>query len=170
MRLRSHGLRVIPLASVAVHGKIISSGTLVIPIGIAPAARSRRTASASAVSGGPCERDPRVHTCPATGVSSLIAIGTPASGPSASAASAAASACSGIVVRNALSSGFSASIRRRHSSTSSRGLASRERTSSASAPGPAKARSWSAVAVIGGNPLSLRARAAARGSPPGSGR
>ena len=41
-----HGLRVIPLASVAVQGKIISSGTLVIPTGIAPAARRRRTTSA----------------------------------------------------------------------------------------------------------------------------
>src|SRR5690348_6184424 len=48
-----HGLRVTPLASVAVHGKIISSGTLVIPIGIAPAARRRRTTSPSAGSAGP---------------------------------------------------------------------------------------------------------------------
>ena len=48
VREGSHGLRVIPFASLAVQGKIISSGTLVIPIGIAPAARSRRTASASA--------------------------------------------------------------------------------------------------------------------------
>ena len=53
MRVGSHGLRVMPLASVAVHGKIVSSGTFVIPIGIAPAARSRRTASASAAFGGP---------------------------------------------------------------------------------------------------------------------
>ena len=49
----SHGLRVIPYASVAVHGKIISSGTFVIPIGIAPAARRRRSGSASAAAGGP---------------------------------------------------------------------------------------------------------------------
>ena len=48
VRVTSHGLRVTPLASVAVHGKIVSSGTFVIPIGIAPAARRRRTASASA--------------------------------------------------------------------------------------------------------------------------
>ena len=53
VRLGSHGLRVMPLASVAVQGKIVSSGTLVIPIGIAPAARRRRTASASAAAGGP---------------------------------------------------------------------------------------------------------------------
>ena len=48
VRVTSHGLRVTPFASVAVHGKIVSSGTFVIPIGIAPAARRRRTASASA--------------------------------------------------------------------------------------------------------------------------
>ena len=60
VRLRSHGLRVTPFASVAVHGKIVSSGTFVMPIGIAPAARSRRTASASARSGGPKLREPRV--------------------------------------------------------------------------------------------------------------
>src|SRR5437588_2414887 len=53
VRVRSHGLRVMPFASVAVHGKIMSSGTFVIPIGIAPAARSRRTASEAAVFDGP---------------------------------------------------------------------------------------------------------------------
>src|SRR5438067_11518748 len=42
VRLSSHGLRVIPVASLAVHGKIISSGTLVIPMGMAPATRRRR--------------------------------------------------------------------------------------------------------------------------------
>ena len=49
----SHGLRVTPLAVVAVQGKIMSSGTFVIPTGIAPAARRRRTGSASAVAAGP---------------------------------------------------------------------------------------------------------------------
>ena len=53
VRVGSQGLRVMPFASVAVHGKIVSSGTFVIPIGIAPAARSRRTASESAVFDGP---------------------------------------------------------------------------------------------------------------------
>jgi hypothetical protein len=53
VRVRSQGLRVTPLAAVAVQGKIVSSGTLVIPIGIAPAARRRRIASASAAAGGP---------------------------------------------------------------------------------------------------------------------
>ena len=75
--MRSHGLRVTPFAALAVHGQIVSSGTLVIPIGIAPAARSRRTASASAGSGGPWLREPFVSDCPATARSSLIAIGTP---------------------------------------------------------------------------------------------
>src|SRR5579884_1333552 len=45
VRLGSQGLRVTPLAALAVQGHMVSSGTLVIPIGIAPAARSRRTAS-----------------------------------------------------------------------------------------------------------------------------
>src|ERR1017187_2849529 len=52
-RSRRHGLRVTPLASVAVQGKIISSGTLVMPIGIAPAARNRRSGSESTLAGGP---------------------------------------------------------------------------------------------------------------------
>ena len=67
VRLGSHGLRVTPLAAVAVQGKIVSSGTLVIPIGIAPAARRRRTTSLSAVSGAPKLREPRDTDCPATG-------------------------------------------------------------------------------------------------------
>ena len=53
VRVASQGLRVMPFASVAVHGKIVSSGTFVIPIGIAPAARSRRTPSESAAFAGP---------------------------------------------------------------------------------------------------------------------
>src|SRR5205807_9789228 len=60
VRVGSQGLRVTPFASVAVHGKIISSGTLVIPIGIAPAARSRRTISASSRCGGPNVLEPHV--------------------------------------------------------------------------------------------------------------
>src|ERR1700759_4482313 len=37
VRVGSQGLRVTPLATLAVHGKIISSGALVMPTGIAPA-------------------------------------------------------------------------------------------------------------------------------------
>src|ERR1700733_14869259 len=48
-----HGFRVTPLASVTVQGKIISSGTFVIPIGIAPAARNRLTTSESVTAGAP---------------------------------------------------------------------------------------------------------------------
>ena len=84
VRVVSHGLRVMPFASLAVQGQIIISGTLVIPIGMAPAARSRRTISESADSGGPYEREPRVSDWPATAISSLIATGTPASRPSES--------------------------------------------------------------------------------------
>ena len=64
VRVRSHGLRVTPSASLAVHGNSISSGTRVIPIGIAPAARSRRSASASAVCGCAGDLEPRVVAWP----------------------------------------------------------------------------------------------------------
>ena len=79
VRVVSQGLRVTPFAAVAVHGKIISSGTLVIPIGIAPARAQPPDDLAVGRLRGPNERDPRVIDWPATGMSSLIAIGTPAS-------------------------------------------------------------------------------------------
>ena len=47
-----HGLRVVPNASVSVNGCAVSSGTWVLPMTIAPAARSRRTTSASRSAGG----------------------------------------------------------------------------------------------------------------------
>ena len=103
VRAGSHGFRVTPLAAVAVHGKIMSSGTLVTPTGIAPAARRRRIGSASAVAGGPKLREPRVGVSPARSMSSLTAIGTPASGADRSTWSASASACSARTTRNALS-------------------------------------------------------------------
>src|SRR5689334_7232436 len=82
-------------------------------------------------------------------MSSLTAIGTPASRPDGSViASASASACSGSVVRNAFRRGLICSIRRRNSSTSSRGCAWRRRTNSASATGPANARSCSVVVLM----------------------
>src|ERR1019366_1581396 len=49
----SHGLRVFPHVGVSVNGHWVNSGTFVLPITIAPAARSRRTISASARAGGP---------------------------------------------------------------------------------------------------------------------
>lgn len=53
VRAGFQGFRVTPLAAVAVQGQIISSGTLVMPSGMAPASRSRLTGSPSAASGGP---------------------------------------------------------------------------------------------------------------------
>ena len=47
----SHGLRVAPYVAVSVNGHSIISGTLVLPITIAPASRSLRTTSASARAG-----------------------------------------------------------------------------------------------------------------------
>ena len=55
----------------------------------APAARSRRTTSASAAAGSPNALVPRAVTSPATSVSSLIATGTPSSGRAVAAAAAA---------------------------------------------------------------------------------
>ncbi len=51
--MKRAALAMLGLAALAVQGQIISSGTFVIPIGMAPAARSRLTTSASAGSGGP---------------------------------------------------------------------------------------------------------------------
>ena len=48
VRCRSHGLRVTPKVGDSVNGVIISSGTCVLPMITAPAARSRRTTSESA--------------------------------------------------------------------------------------------------------------------------
>ena len=72
-----HGLRVAPKASDSVNGKIVSSGTCVLPMTIAPASRSARTTSASRSRGPPCDSEPQAVTSPATSVSSLIATGTP---------------------------------------------------------------------------------------------
>ena len=56
VRVRSHGLRVVPNVTLSVNGQIVISGTFVFPITIAPAARSRRTTSASCVLGRPVGR------------------------------------------------------------------------------------------------------------------
>ena len=50
---RSHGLRVWPQAIVSVNGNTASSDMCVLPITIAPAARSRLTTSASPAAGSP---------------------------------------------------------------------------------------------------------------------
>ena len=150
VRDRSHGLRVTPPASLAVHGNSISSGTRVIPIGIAPASRSRRSASASSGCGCAGDLDPRVVACPANGMSSLMAIGTPARAPRPSIAppsicDAVVQATSGSVSRNAFRRGSSRSMRASDSSTSSRALISRSRTRRDSSSGPANASSFSSA-------------------------
>jgi hypothetical protein len=82
VRPGSHGFRVTPNAGDSVNGVIVSSGTCVLPRITAPAARSRRTTSASAVAAGPCASLPLPVKSPATSMSSLIATGTPSSGRS----------------------------------------------------------------------------------------
>ena len=59
----------------------------------APADRSRRTTSASWVAGVVLPSPPYVVTVPATAISSLIAIGTPCSGPSGFRAATTRSRC-----------------------------------------------------------------------------
>ena len=87
----------------------------------APAARSRRTTSESAAAGVLFDVPPNVVTHPSTSFSSLMAIGTPCSGPSGSAAAsrsaASARARSASTTEKALSSGSRLSIAARHSST-----------------------------------------------------
>ena len=107
VRAGSHGLTVAPKASDSVAHIASSSGTFVLPRITQPAARSRATTSESSAHGSPeCASEPRIVTCPATSVSSLIAIGTPLSGGTsppaarrASAASASASASSASTTR-----------------------------------------------------------------------
>ena len=78
---------------------------------IAPASRSRRTTSASALAGTSKASVPCRLTSPTTSISSLIAIGTPSSGRSspalrrASACSASSIALAGKTLRKAFSSG-----------------------------------------------------------------
>ena len=132
-----HGLRVVPNASVSVNGCAVSSGTCVLPMTIAPAARSRRTTSASRSAGGLSWSTPSPVTSPATSVSSLIATGTPSSGRwspclrRASACWASTRARSAMTTRKAFSVGSRRSMRSRYVSTSSRGATSALRTSSA---------------------------------------
>ena len=109
---------------------------------IAPAARRRRTASASRSAERCSPAQPKGVAWPARSTSSLIATGTPSSGarsPAArrrSASSASARACSAQTTRKALRVGWVASIR-----PSERSVSSRELTSpSASAPPARPAR------------------------------
>lgn len=97
VRSAAHGLWVWPKAAALVNGSWPSSQVLVLPTITAPAARSRRTDSASSVFGGKVPPQPKAVGSPAISVSSFTATGTPSSGsrsPAASRASA-ASASSG---------------------------------------------------------------------------
>ena len=122
------GLRVMPPAGVSVNGQTQSSGVRTMPTTIAPAARRRCTSSASTGSTVVRALEPIMRTWPATGVSSLTAIGTPSSGRAsperarAPAWSASSSARSAKTTRKALSSGSRRSMRSSVVSTSSRGV------------------------------------------------
>ncbi len=124
------GLRVSPKARPSVNGHCPSSGLLVLPTTTAPAARSLRTASASAVLTGKSPAQPNAVGSPHTSVSSLTATGTPSSGRprpcsrARSAASASASAASARTRRKAFSVGCVASIRASARSVSAREVVS----------------------------------------------
>ena len=77
---RDHGLRVCPNAGPLVNGHWPSSQVFVLPTITAPAARSRRTTSASAVASGTSPSAPNRVGTPATSTSSLTAIGIPSRG------------------------------------------------------------------------------------------
>ena len=83
VRDRSQGLRVRPQSALSVKPEWANSGVVVLPMTMAPAARSRATMIGSR-SGTQCSRisEPWVVRLPFIGVKSLIAIGTPWSGPS----------------------------------------------------------------------------------------
>ncbi len=134
------------------NGKAPNSGIVVLPITIAPAARSRRTTSPSAATGVELARPPNVVTVPTTSISSLIAIGTPCSGPTgapaASRASASASASSASTTENALSSASRARIRASACSTTSRADTSPAPTSRAVSATPALRRSLMAETLL----------------------
>ena len=123
----SYGLRVAPNRALNVCDPAPNSGTLVLPMVIAPAARSRSTISASASGANRSNnRDPKVVRMPFVHVRSLWATGSPCSGPSvsprataASAASAPRRASSGSSVTMALTAGLTSSMRARWASITS---------------------------------------------------
>ena len=136
-RVGSCGFAVRPNVALSVNvPHSASSGRFVLPTTIAPASRRRRTIGASSAARLRVAAVPKVVTSPATSVSSLTAIGTPRRGPSARPPPASASARSARTIRKAFSAGSRRSIAARHASTSSRGLASPERTRAAEAATP----------------------------------
>ena len=119
VRSVSHGLRVTPQRSDSVKPQIASSGRVVLAMITAPAARSLRTSSPSAVAGSSKAPVPKPVTTPSTCSTSLTAIGTPSSGACSppdrrrSASSASRRARSASTTVNAFSFGLRASIRSR---------------------------------------------------------
>ena len=137
-----HGLRVTPHAGVAVMQVEPNSGAAVLPIGTAPAARSRATCTESSSIGGRSlySSDPCDVGRPAQSSRSFTPKGTPAIGPgsspratAASTASAAFRARPSSTTTKAFSAGLSASSRARHSSSTSTAVRSLDRTASATA-------------------------------------
>src|SRR5690349_24223901 len=128
-----HGLRAGGKLSASVVTVVPSSGTLVRPRGMKPAARNcparyEVTGHATSFSGP----SPKAITSPATRQPrSLSRIGTPRNGPSGSVPAACARACSNRVRITASSRGLTASIRAIAASTRSFGLTSPRRTRSA---------------------------------------
>ena len=83
VRVGSQGLRLMPCASVSVKGRIASSERVVFARITAPALRSRRTTSPSAVATrSPKPLLPNPVTVPSTWTLSFTATGTPSSGGS----------------------------------------------------------------------------------------
>ncbi len=118
VRVGSQGLRVRPNRSDSVKGNSPNSGMFVRPTITAPAARSRSATAPSRAETTSFARPPYVVTVPATSFSSLIATGTPCSGPRSSPrarapsrAAASARAPSARTTVKALSVGSTASMR-----------------------------------------------------------
>ena len=135
VRARFQGLRVAPKTSFTVFGPNANSGVLVLPITIAPAARSRWTTRASS-SGTWLSKslEPWVVRMPFVAVTSLMPTGTPKSGGNAArrwsaavARRASRSAESRTSVTIAFTWGFTASIRARTACMTSSGDALRPR-------------------------------------------
>ena len=132
-------------------------GTLVLPIVIAPAARSRSTISASASGTNRSNsRDPKVVRMPFVHVRSLWATGSPCNGPSvsprataASAASAPRRASSGSSVTMALTAGLTSSMRARCASITSTAEISRDAIARARSVAGRKQRSVDAGIASG---------------------
>src|SRR5687768_13324505 len=84
IRVRSHGLNVGPYAEYSVDEPIANSSMFVLPSITRPASRSRATTVESYGGTHPSRIfEPQVVGTPRVAITSLTAIGTPASGPSA---------------------------------------------------------------------------------------